>query len=85
LIGVMLLTIAFGALYSFRYADTARLMLVMIVVYTLGITVAALWNMLFGLPIKTLYTAVFSVLFLVTFILLLTDRQPNQLPMRSTT
>jgi hypothetical protein len=84
LIAVMLLTIAFGALYSLRYADTARLMLVMIVVYSLGITLASLWNLFFGLPIKPLYTAVFSVLCLVTAVLLLTDRQPSQVLKRST-
>jgi hypothetical protein len=84
LIAVMLLTITCGALYSLRYADTARLMLVMIVVYSLGITLASLWNLFFGLPIKILYTAVFSVLCLVTTVMLLTDRQPSQVLRRST-
>jgi hypothetical protein len=83
LIGVMLLTIAFGALYSFRYAETARLMLVMITVYSLGLTVAALWNLFVGLPIKTLYVSVYSVIFLVTAVLLLNDRQPSHLLTRS--
>jgi hypothetical protein len=77
LIGVMLLTIALGSLYAFRYAETARLMLVFITVYSLGVTAAAAWGALSGMPIKTLYTAVFSVLFLVTAVLWLSDRQPQ--------
>lgn len=83
LIAVMLLTITVGALYSFRYAGTARMMLVMIMVYSLGLSVASLWNLFLGLPIKTLYTAVFSVIFLVTTVLLLTDRQPSHVLTRS--
>lgn len=76
LIGVMLLTIAAGSAYSMRYADTARLMLAMIIVYSLGLTIATLWNIFFGLPVKTLYTAIFSVIFLVSTVLLLTDKEP---------
>jgi hypothetical protein len=75
LIGVMLLTIAAGSTYSMRYADTARLMLAMIIVYSLGLTIATLWNIFYGLPLKTLYTAIFGVIFLVSTVLLLTDRQ----------
>jgi hypothetical protein len=78
LIGVMLLTIAAGSAYSMRYADTARLMVAMIIVYSLGITVATLWNMLYGLPVKTLYTAIFGVIFLVSTVLLLSDREPSR-------
>jgi hypothetical protein len=50
----------------------------MIVVYSLGLTIATLWNMLIGLPVKTLYTAVFGVIFLVSAVLLLSDRDPAQ-------
>jgi hypothetical protein len=74
LIGVMLLTVAAGSMYSARYADTERMMLAMIIVYSLGLTVATLWNLFFGLPIKTLYTAVFSVIFLVSTVLFLTGK-----------
>jgi len=84
LIGVMLLTITAGSLYSARMADSARMMLVMVVVYSLGLTLAALWNLLFGLPIKTLYTAVFGVIFIVSTVLLMTVKQPNQVMVRST-
>ena len=83
LIGVMLVTIAVGAIYSYHYAETARLMTVMILVYSLGLTIAALWNIFFGLPIKPFYTAVFSVIFIVTLVLFRTDRQPRPLLSRS--
>ena len=87
LIGVMLLTIALGSVYGFRYAESARLMLVMIGVYSLGVTVAAAWGVLSGMPIRTLYAAVFSVFFLVTAVLLINERQPRVVastPLRST-
>jgi hypothetical protein len=77
LIGVMLLTIACGALYSFRHGDTSQLMLAMIAVYSLGVTAASAWGALAGMPIKTLYTAVFSVIFIVTAVLLVSHRQPR--------
>ena len=83
LIGVMLVTITVGVLYSFRYADTARMMLVMIMVYSLGITVASLWNLFFGLPIKPLYTSVFSVIWLVTTVMYISDRVPSHLRTRT--
>jgi hypothetical protein len=79
LIAVMLLTIAVGALYSFRYAGTANMMLVMIIVYSLGITIASVWNALYALPIKPFYAAVFGVIFLVSTILLLSNRSPRPL------
>jgi hypothetical protein len=83
LIGVMLLTICVGALYAFRTADTSRMMLVMILVYSLGLTLAALWNIFFGLPIKPLYTAVFGVICVVTTVLFVTDKQPDRVLARS--
>lgn len=70
LIGVMLLTIAAGSIYSLRYADTARLMLAMIVVYGLGLTIASLWNALFGLPTRNFYAIVFGCIFWVSALLL---------------
>lgn len=85
LIAVMLLTITFGALYAFRHAETARMMLAMIVVYSLGVTVAATWNMLYGMSIKPLYISVFSPILLVTIVLLKCDRQPDQIPTHTTT
>lgn len=79
LIAVMLLTIATGALYSFRHADTANMMLAMIIIYSLGITVASVWNALYALPIKPFYAAVFGAIFLVSTILLISDRSPRPL------
>jgi hypothetical protein len=75
LIGVMLMTIAAGSLYSFRFADTAWLMMGMILVYSLGLTLAAAWNAFFGLPINPLYAAVFSVIALVTSVLFRSAKQ----------
>ena len=80
LIAVMLLTITFGALYAFRYAATARMMLGMIGVYSLGLTVAAVWNSLYDLPIQPLYTAVFGIILIVTSIMLKCDHQPTKIP-----
>lgn len=77
LIGVMLLTIACGALYSYRHGETAQLMLAMIGVYSFGAIAASAWGALAGMPIKTLYTAVFSVISVVTVILLFNHRQPR--------
>ncbi len=79
LIAVMLLAIAVGSLYAMRTAATARMMLAMIVVYSLGITVASAWNRLFGLPIETLYTAVFSIILLVSAVLLMSERSSRDL------
>lgn len=74
LIGVMLLTLAAGSLYAYRYADTARMMLVMIFVYSLGITLAAVWNLWYARPIQPLYISVFGAIFLVTAVLVAIDR-----------
>jgi hypothetical protein len=57
----------------------------MSVVYSLGITVASAWNMLFGLPIKTLYTAVFSTILLVSGVLLISERSPRDVAARTMT
>lgn len=77
LIGVMLLTVATGALYSLRRADTARVMLAVSLTYGLGLAVASLWNTLAGLPIKVSYLVVFGFLFMGSLALLaLARRQP---------
>ena len=66
LIGVMLLTIAVGAIYSLRYDDTARMMLATIVIYGFGIALANLWNVLAGNPVKLSYVIAFGVIFVVS-------------------
>jgi hypothetical protein len=70
LIGVMLLTIAAGAIYSLRYADTAQMMLATIVIYGFGIALANLWNLLAGNPVKLSYVIAFSMIFVVSAVLL---------------
>lgn len=73
LIGVMLLTIAAGAAYSLRYADTVRVMLATTLTYAFGVAMASLWNVVGGKPIKPAYLVVFGVIFLGCAALLLWD------------
>jgi hypothetical protein len=70
LIGVMLLTIAVGAVYSLRYADTARVMLATTLTYGFGVALANVWNVLAGNPIKLSYAAVFGMIFVVSGVVL---------------
>ncbi len=74
LIAVMLLTIAVGALWSLRDADTGRMMLGVSLTYGLGVAVAALWNSLAGRPIPLLYLLVFGVIFVGSTLLWLRER-----------
>lgn len=69
LIGVMLLTIAAGSLYSRNARGLARLMLAMHITYGLGLSVASLWNLLAGKPVKWSYALVFAVIFVVSALL----------------
>lgn len=80
LIGVMLLTLTVGSFYAQRYADTARMMLVMILVYSLGITLAGMWNLWLAMPIQPLYIAIFSSILIVTTVLWTSDRPQGLLP-----
>jgi hypothetical protein len=73
LIGVMLLTIAGGSLYSLRRAGLSRLMLAMIVTYSLGLAAAALWSVLLGQPVKPAYVMVFGLVCVVSAVLLAGD------------
>ncbi len=70
LIGVMLLTIAAGALYSRPAKGTTRPMLAMILTYGLGLSLAGLSLVLIGKPIKVSYVLVFGLIFLVSALLL---------------
>lgn len=74
LIGVMLLTLAVGALLGLRHADIARQMLAMLLTYGLGLAVASIWNSLSGKPIKPAYVVVFGVLGLGSLLLLWRER-----------
>jgi hypothetical protein len=78
LIGVMLLAIAVGSIYSLRYADGARQMLAMTVTYGLGLAVGSLWNALAGKPVAISYAIVFGLIFLVSGALLLMRRQASE-------
>jgi hypothetical protein len=66
LIGVMLLAIATGLFYSFRFRDVAQVMLTTLITYSVGLTVASLWNLLFGKPFPVSYFAVFGIVALVS-------------------
>lgn len=74
LIGVMLLTLAVGAVFSLRYAHVARLMLAMLSTYGLGLAAASIWNGFSGKPIKPAYVMVFGVLALGSLFLLWRER-----------
>lgn len=69
LIAVMLLAIAAGAAYSARHADRARVMLVMLVVYGLGVMAANLANLLADRPVKWSYVLAFLGLALLAALL----------------
>lgn len=80
LIGVMLLTIAAGSIYSLSSRGLARPMLAMNAVYGLGLTVASLWNALAGKPVKPAYALLFGIVFLVSgyFFLQIERSNPRQ-------
>ena len=78
LIGVMLLTIAVGSFTSFQRADVARLMLITIVTYGIGIVLASLWNMTAGKPVPMSYVIAFGVMALVSAIFVSIDRGHKQ-------
>ena len=73
LIGVMLLTIAAGAIYSLPARGTVRPMLAMILTYGLGLSLASLSIALLGKPVKVSYAIVFGIIFLVSSFFLLRD------------
>lgn len=77
LIGVMLLTIAAGAIYSLPAIGTSLPMLAMILVYGLGLSLASLWNALSGKPVKMSYVVVFGIIFLISSLFLLRERSTN--------
>lgn len=78
LIGVMLLTIAAGSLYSLRRASLSRMMLLITMIYSLGLALASLWNGLTGKPVKESYLVVFGIIFLISMFLLPLLRQPRR-------
>ena len=79
LIGVMLLTIAAGAVYSLPARGTARPMLAMILTYGLGLSLASLSIALLGKPVKLSYAVVFAIIFIVSGVLLLREHSITKL------
>jgi hypothetical protein len=75
LIGVMLLAIATGLLYSFRFRDVAQVMLVTLVTYGVGLAAASLWNVIIGKSFPTSYFVVFSGVSLISLLLLIVNRR----------
>ncbi|MFN8372282.1 MAG: hypothetical protein U0694_05320 [Anaerolineae bacterium] len=71
LIAAMLLTIALAAFYSRAYADSARVALVTIVVYGVGVILSNLASLLADKPMKLAYVVVFGAAALISFGLLL--------------
>lgn len=77
LIAVMLLTIAVAVFYSHRYADTARVTLVTIIVYGLGVIASNIAMMLENKPMRPAYIVVFGIAALVSFVLLTLKQKPT--------
>lgn len=67
LIAVMLLTIASGALVSRARADLARVALLAMVVYGLGLSAASLWGLVVGQPPRPAYAIVFGCIAAVSW------------------
>ncbi len=74
LIGIMLLAIAAGLLYSFRFRDASQVMLATLITYGAGLAVASLWNLIFGKPFPLSYFAVFSTVALVSLVVFTRQR-----------
>lgn len=75
LIGVMLLALACGALYSLRSDDLACVMLSMLVIYGAGVVLANVIQLVGDKPVKPVYAGVFGAMALVSAILLWRDQQ----------
>jgi hypothetical protein len=80
LIGVMLLAVATGLFYSFRFRDVAQVMLATLVVYGVGISAASLWSLIIDAPFPVSYFVVFGLVSLVSLSLLVVanKRAPDQ-------
>jgi hypothetical protein len=75
LIGVMLLAIAVGLLYSFRFRDVAQVMLATLLTYGVGLAAASFWNLIRGKPFPVSYFVVFSVVSLISLLFLIVNRR----------
>ena len=71
LIGVMLLSLAVGAVASLRSMDVARVMLVMMLVYGVGVAIGTLSLVaLAGAPMRPAYVVVFGLIGVISAALL---------------
>lgn len=70
LIGVMLLALAAGSLYSRPYAGVARTMLYTLTIYGGGIALAGAWNLFVNKPLRMDYLGVFGGVALFSGLLL---------------
>jgi hypothetical protein len=70
LIATMLLTLCAGAILALWSAAQARMSLWMFVVYGVGAAAASLWNLTAGKPVPKSYAGAFSVLAVVSLVLL---------------
>lgn len=75
LIGVMLLAIATGLLYSFRWRDVSRVMLLTLITYGMGLSMASLWNLWLDKPVPLSYLVVFGTVTVLSLGVLAVDRQ----------
>jgi hypothetical protein len=82
LIGVMLLTISLGSLWSLRSNDTAQMMLAMNASYGLLIALASLWQTLLDAPIREAYLVVFGIIGVVSAVLVVTTWRALSEPSR---
>lgn len=78
LIAVMLWAIAAGAAFALHRADTARLMLVVLTTYGLGVTAANGWSVLSGKTIQFSYLIAFGLMGLISALGLVAQRANRQ-------
>ena len=62
LIGVMLLTIMTGAMLGRHTVDLGRIVLRVTIIYAIGLTVASLWGLLVGQPLRPGYAIAFAII-----------------------
>ena len=65
----MILAIGVGAAYARQHADTARMMLAVLVTYGLGVSLSSLWNIWLGEPIKLSYFVIFGLIGVVSAVI----------------
>jgi len=82
LIGVMLLTVAAGALYGLRSAEVAQVTLVLMLVYGLGVVAGTISLAAIGAPLRPAYLVVFALVAAISGALLFTKQVGAVSPIR---